>query len=124
MNKKVFIYAYFGRTMRRYQKELTKIKKILKGNPKGMSVKNIAQTLNTNRNTVAKYLDVLQISGYVEKDDFGTAKVYTLSRHVPISTMLNFSTDCVVIVDKDHKIIHANDTFLDFAEEKMLSTKK
>jgi response regulator of citrate/malate metabolism len=59
-----------------YQEELTKIKTILKDNPKGMTVTDIARKIQVNRNSVAKYLDILLISGHAEMVTFGPAKVY------------------------------------------------
>jgi len=97
-----------------YQKELTEIKTILKNNPKGMTVTDIAREININRNSVAKYLDILLISGHAEMLTFGPAKVFFPSRRIPLSTVLNFISDCVLVVDADLKIILINDTFLSF----------
>ena len=57
--------------MESYQEELSEIKKILKQNPKGMTVTDIAREMKLNRNSVAKYLDILLISGQAEMVTFG-----------------------------------------------------
>jgi len=100
--------------MEQYQKELTHIQNILKDNPKGMSVTEIAKTINVNRNSVAKYLDVLLITGRVEMKTVGPAKIYFLSNRVPISAMLDFSSDSILVFDSDLKIIQVNENFLEF----------
>ncbi|MCK4433708.1 MAG: PAS domain S-box protein [Methanomicrobia archaeon] len=100
--------------MESYQKELTRVKEVLKANPKGMTITDISKKINVNRNSVAKYLDILQISGHAEMRSFGPAKVYFISQRVPISTMLNLSTDYIVVLDRDLKIVHTNDNFLNF----------
>ena len=100
--------------MESYQKELDLIKTILKENPKGMTVTDIAHKINSNRNSVAKYLDVLLISGNAEMLSFGPAKVYFPSRRMPLSAMLNFVSDYILIIDETCTIIQANTSFLEF----------
>jgi signal transduction histidine kinase len=102
--------------MQSYQKEIAQIEQILKDNPKGMTVTDIARKIKTNRNSVAKYLDIMRISGLVEMITFGPAKVFFPSRRIPISKMLNFTSDYVMIFDKDLKIVLINDTFLGFMQ--------
>jgi len=100
--------------MERYQKELDRVKEVLKANPKGVTITDISRKINLNRNSVAKYLDILRVSGHVEMRSFGPAKVYFLSQRVPISAMLNLSTEYILVLDRDLKIAHTNDNFLNF----------
>lgn len=99
-----------------YQKELTSIKSILKKNPRGMTVSDMSRKMKINRNSVAKYLDILLISGHVEMVTFGPAKVFFPSRRVPLSTMLNFTSDFIVLLDRDLRIIQANENFLNLMD--------
>jgi len=101
-----------------YQKEIEIIKNILKENPKGMTVTDIAREIKINRNSVAKYLDVMRISGHVEMITFGPAKVFFPSRRIPISIMINHVSDYIIILDKDQRLIQINDTFLRFINKK------
>ncbi len=101
------------RNLEDYQKELTHVKEVLRANPRGMTVTDISREININRNSVAKYLDVLLISGQVEMKRMGPAKAYFLSHRVPISAMLNFSSDCILVFDGQLKIVQVNDIFLD-----------
>jgi PAS domain S-box-containing protein len=96
-----------------YQKELARIREILKENSRGMTVTDISKELNMNRNSVAKYLDILLISGHAEMVTFGPAKVFFPSRRIPISAMLNFTLDYVILFDKELKIIQVNDNLLE-----------
>lgn len=48
------------------QEKIARIKNLLKFKPKGMSISDISHSLKMNRNSVAKYLDLLLISGQVE----------------------------------------------------------
>jgi PAS domain S-box-containing protein len=88
---------------------------VLKEQPRGMSVSDIAAAVGVNRNTVSRYLDVLLVSGQVEMETYGKAKVFYLSQRVPISAMLNFSSDLVLVLDRDRRIIQANDAVCAFA---------
>lgn len=100
--------------MESYQQEISLIKKILSENPKGMTVTDISRKIKTNRNSVAKYLDIMRISGHVEMITFGPAKVFFPSRRVPILNMLNLTSDYILVFDSKLKITMANDSFLNF----------
>ena len=97
-----------------YQQEITLIQHILKENPKGMTVTDISRKIKINRNSVAKYLDIMRISGLVEMITFGPAKVYFPAKRVPISDMLNYTSDYVLTFDANMKITMINESFLSF----------
>ncbi len=81
-------------------------------NPKGLTIEDIAKKLPLNRTSTAKYLNTLLISGQAEMQSFGRAKVFTLSRRVPVSQMLNLSSDLLVVLDKDLVISQVNEPFI------------
>lgn len=97
-----------------YQHEISLIKKILTENSKGMTVTDISRKIKINRNSVAKYLDIMRISGQVEMITFGPAKVFFPSRRVPILNMLNYTSDYILVFDANLRITMANDSFLNF----------
>jgi PAS domain S-box-containing protein len=96
------------------RKELSQIKEILKDNPRGMTVTEIAKAIKMNRHSVARYMDMLVISGHVEMKTFGSSKVFYLARRLPMSAILNFSSDFIIVLNKDLEIINVNDRFLEF----------
>lgn len=98
--------------MQDYEHELSLIKKILKKNPNGMSVTDISRALKKNKNTVGRYLDILLISGQVDMRTYGMAKVFTLSQRVPLSAMLSYSKELIMVLDSDNRIVDVNDNFL------------
>lgn len=102
--------------MESYQKELVSIKSILKESPRGMTVSDISRKMRINRNSVAKYLDVLLISGHVEMVTFGPAKVFFPSRRIPISSMINFTSDFMILLDKELKVVQVNENFLNLMD--------
>ena len=97
-----------------YQQEITLIQNILKENPKGMTVTDISRKIKINRNSVAKYLDIMRISGQVEMITFGPAKVFFPSKRVPISDLLNYTSDLILTLDSEMRITMINDTFIRF----------
>ncbi len=91
------------------QERVNRIKQVLKWNPRGMTISDLTKKLQINRNLIAKNLDMLVISGQVEMQPVGAAKVYFLSQRVPVSSMLEFSSDLVIMIDRDQKIIFVNE---------------
>jgi len=91
------------------QEKVDKIKRLLKWHQRGMTISDLTSEMKINRNLVAKYLDMLLISGQVEMQLIGAAKVYFLSRRVPVSALLEFSSDLVIVIDSDQRILQVNE---------------
>ncbi len=91
-----------------------KIRTLLKAHPKGLIITEISQRLGINRNSAAKYLEILLFTGQVEVRQIGMAKIYTVSQRVPLSGLLRFAREQIVVVDDEGRIIQANDRLLDF----------
>jgi len=104
-----------------YQQEISLIKKVLKENPKGMTVTDISRKIKINRNSVAKYLDIMRISGHVEMITFGPAKVFFPARRIPILDLLNYTSDYILIYDENFKITMINESLLNFLRQKKRS---
>lgn len=98
--------------------KVEKIKQYLRSHPRGLTISDLTLKSTLNRNLVAKYLDMLLISGQVEMQVVGAAKVYFLSHRVPISAMLEFSSDFVMVLDTKQQIIQANEQVLNLFHEK------
>jgi PAS domain S-box-containing protein len=98
--------------MQDYKHEISRIKDLLKEHLEGMSVTDISKALNKNKNTIGRYLDILLISGQVDMRTFGMAKVFTLSQRVPLSAMLSYSKEFIMVLDNESRIIDVNANFL------------
>ncbi|MDO5843603.1 MAG: PAS domain S-box protein [Methanocorpusculum sp.] len=94
--------------------DFSQILTLLKDNPRGMSVTEIAESAHLNRNTIARYMDTLLVSGRVEMRTFGKAKVFFISKRVPVSAMLNLSSEMVILISSDLKVIQANESIVHF----------
>ncbi len=89
--------------------KVRKIKQILRWHPRGMTISDLSFAMKMNRNLVAKYLDMLLISGQVEMQLVGAAKVYYLSLRVPVSAMFEFASDLVIMISEDLRIHSVNE---------------
>ncbi len=98
--------------MQRIAEELSRIKELLRQQHQGMSITDIAEKLGKNKHSVGRYLDILHASGHVDLRTFGMAKVYTLSSRVPLSALLSFTTDLVMVVDQFLRVLQINDPFV------------
>ncbi len=104
--------------MKTHDNELLQIKELLRDNPKGMKITRIARDLAMNRNAAAKFLEILLMTGEVEMLEHGMSKIFILSRSTRIPTMLDRSSDFIVVLDQDMKISQVNDNYLKFADMK------
>lgn len=104
--------------MSTYENEIEIIKKILKENPKGMTVTDISRKIKVNRNSVAKYLDIMRTSGLVDMITFGPAKVFFPATRVPVSELVNYVSDYIIIFNHNLKIKMINESFLEFLNKK------
>jgi PAS domain S-box-containing protein len=96
------------------RKQLSSILEVLRESPRGMNVTEVAKESGMNRSTVAKYLEMLFVSGHVDMRSFGTSKVYYISQRMPISAFLNFTSDLIIVLDKYSRVLNANDAFFEF----------
>jgi len=95
---------------------IKKIKSLLRFHRNGLTITDIAEKLRLNRNSTAKYLEILLISGDVNMNTFGPAKVYTYSQKMPVSAMLKFSADIILLIDNEMHVLDANENALTILE--------
>mgnify|MGYP001377389539 CR=1 FL=1 len=99
--------------MDEYKDEIARIKELLAEHPQGMSITEIAAQVKVNRNSVAKYMDILQIQGAVDGRKMGTSKVYYLSARMPAPSVKKVCTRPLLILDKDSLVTDTNKAFTD-----------
>ena len=96
------------------RREITaRITDLLRQNPQGLSITEIVKSGGINRNTAGRYLDNLLISGQVEMRHFGMAKIYSLSRRLPVSSVLSISSEFVMQLDGSLRVIFLNRPFIE-----------
>jgi PAS domain S-box-containing protein len=93
---------------------MAEIHDLLSRYPRGLSIKEISQKLRRHRNSVSRDLQVLLLSGQVLQQAFGITRVYSLAQRTPVSRILHYTSDMVLIVDHSGTMIDANTPFLTF----------
>ena len=94
--------------------EETKIREVLREQPLGMNIKEIAGAIGMSRNSAAKYLDVLTATGQLEVRQIGNAKLYYLSHRVPVKDILQLTSEMIVMLDGYTRVVQASDSFIAF----------
>jgi PAS domain S-box-containing protein len=97
--------------MEEYTTGLSQIKTLLAAHPEGLSIHDIANQVQANRNSIAKYMDILQIQGAVDGRKVGTSKVYSLSERLPVTSIRKFCTRPLLIFDHLGIVIDINTAF-------------
>ncbi|MCX6700376.1 MAG: PAS domain-containing protein [Methanomicrobiales archaeon] len=77
-----------------------------------MTIEEISKILPLNRNATSKYLNRMLISGQVEMKTFGPAKVFFISKRMPIAGLLNLTSDLIMVLDHEMFVRYANDRLL------------
>lgn len=90
----------------------SRIRSLLQREPRGLTITEIAERLRVSRNSLGKYLEVLLVSGQVEKRAYGPAKVYTLSQRVPVNALLNMTSTGILVLDDSLRVVKVNDSML------------
>lgn len=88
-----------------------RITSVLRANPKGIGITKIARIAGMHRAAAAKHLELLRASGHVEMRKEGMTKLYSLSHRVPLSAMLDFQDDILVVIDDRGRIVQANERY-------------
>ena len=100
-------------------KEFSKILEVLKENPRGMSVKQISEAIGINRISVGHYLELMLLLGQVDMESYGQAKVFYQSKRVPMFTMMDFTSDSVLLVSDKCNVVSANKKLLELIDSKV-----
>jgi len=94
--------------MERYQDDIARIKDLLREHTKGMSITDIAEQVHISRNSVGKYLDILQIQGSVDAYKVGTSKLYFLSSRLPSHAIPDVCTRPFLLIDNAEFVTDTN----------------
>lgn len=97
--------------MEEYLTEIGRIKEELESHPEGLSITDIAGHLSINRNSIAKYMDILQVQGSVDGKKRGTSKVYYLSHRVPAASIKKVCTRPYILMNHEGIVIEAGHQF-------------
>jgi len=97
--------------MEEFRADILRIRELLASNKDGMSITELSGSLNINRNTAAKYMDILQIQGTVDGRKRGTSKVFYLTERIPALSLKKVCSRPFFVIDIDGMIIDVNQEF-------------
>lgn len=64
--------------------KLISIMEVIKEDPRGVTITQLSDILDINRNTIRKYAMVLAAAGYIEARSCGHTKIYNISKRIPV----------------------------------------
>jgi CheY-like chemotaxis protein len=92
----------------RTDNSISKVLSTLKEHPNGLSITDLAALLSMNRNTVSKYLGILQRQGSIDMRQIGAAKIYYPTRRLPIAAIRRFCSQDLIVVDHNLRVMEAS----------------
>jgi len=98
--------------VKNYKKSLDDIIKILQCENTWLTITEIANKIGINRNATAKYLDVLKSQGKVIVMENGPAKEFFLPTIKEETSILDFCSDLIIVVDIAFNVVDINKSFL------------
>lgn len=87
---------------------------VLSREKRPISISEIAQKSGLNRHAVARNLDVLEILGKVRKIQKGKAKRFILITSLPVSGLIDISSDLIVIINTNLEIQYLNNAICQY----------
>lgn len=91
------------------------LRKILENNNKPICISEIARQSKISRITAARYLDQMHMSGQTKLFEIGKAKKYLLVSERSTLNLCDLSTNFILILDHDLKIVYVNEAYLRFS---------
>lgn len=88
---------------------LDRVREILMTHPRGLNISQIAEASGFNRMSVAKYLEVLTAARIVEARQAGNAKMYYLSRQIPVTTYMEYTSKHYCMTDDQLRVVQLNE---------------
>lgn len=98
------------------QNAINTILEFLKNQDKPLSISEISREVKLSRTTLSRYLDQMHFSGQVSLFEIGRAKKYLLSSELPINSLCNISSNLIIILDNNFRILFVNKPTLLFCK--------
>lgn len=95
--------------------KINKLREVLKQQKKPLSISEIARKANISRITATRYLDQMYLSGQVRLFEMGKAKKYLISSETSLHPLCDLSSDFILTLDNDFRILYVNEAYLRFS---------
>lgn len=97
-----------------YQDNLARIHDLVKENPRGLNIREIAELTGVNRSAAAKYLDVLTAAGKIDVRILGKSKIFYQARNAVFQSLLDYIPGRILVLNADTCVVQANAQFLEY----------
>jgi PAS domain S-box-containing protein len=84
------------------------IREALMKNPRGLNILQIAEKTGINRMSAGRYLEVMATEGLADIQKVGNAKVYFLSKQIPVTTYMEYTSKHYCITDSSLHVVQLN----------------
>lgn len=86
----------------------SRILEVLSGEKGSLKIRDIADKCGMSPHTVTRRLDTLELLGRIRKIQMGNAKRYYLADSLPVSSLIDVSSDLILVVDETWKVQYIN----------------
>ncbi|WP_317136031.1 helix-turn-helix domain-containing protein [Methanochimaera problematica] len=93
---------------KKHEDILISILMLIKDDPRGLTISDIAEEMKLNRNTIRKYTLMLTAGGYIEERTCGHTKVFNISNRIPLTGMIEFTFEGVLVLDQKGVPVYKN----------------
>lgn|GEM_PF-6133685 len=87
---------------------LERLSNVVRAHPGGISISKLSRETGINRNSVAKYLDIMLATGQVGMKSVGAAKVFFHAEKMHVSHIVDNFPGCIIVIDASGKVVLAN----------------
>ena len=78
----------------------SRIIEVLSGAKGSVMIKDIAKKCGVSPHTITRRLDTLELLGRIRKIQIGNAKRYYLVDSLPVSSLIDVSSDLILVIDE------------------------
>ncbi|RLI59201.1 MAG: hypothetical protein DRO93_08715 [Candidatus Thorarchaeota archaeon] len=89
----------------------SRILELLSASPTGMTISEISNNLKMSRNTTAKYLRTLEVTGDVVFRRVSSAKLYFPAKRIKTTRLIDVFTEPMLVADENYEVLKANIAF-------------
>ncbi|UUX93560.1 winged helix-turn-helix domain-containing protein [Methanoplanus endosymbiosus] len=97
--------------------KMISIMEVIKEDPRGVTISQLSDTLEINRNTIRKYAMVLAAAGYIEARSCGHTKIYNISKRIPAITVIENIFEGLFVLNFNDEVIYYNKSMKKIIDE-------
>jgi len=97
--------------------KLIRILEVIREDQRGVTISQLSETLDINRNTIRKYTMVLAAAGYIEARSCGHTKIYNISDRIPANAVIENMFEGLLVLNRRDEINYYNEAMENIIEK-------